>query len=167
MLDDQKTGLLLNSNTIKIQRQYFREMVKLIGVTVLYRSPKPDKHWSTYADIESNYNTPLKIGCIFNEHPKQQTLKKIGWVSELQESSSLISVDYDLPELQQGALFILPSGIDNAPGRIFRVIKIYNEMIYPSSITCEIVPEYEDEYLPETSEDYTLSSFTLINEEDD
>ena len=36
MIDDNsKTGLLLNANNIKLTRQYFREMVKLLGINVL------------------------------------------------------------------------------------------------------------------------------------
>lgn len=162
----EKYGLLLNEN-IKLHRQYFREMVKLLGVYVIYRAPKVDKHWTTYGEIESNYEPPLLVGCIFDQHPTQQTLKKIGWVSELQENASIIHVDYDLPNLQQGALFIIPSGLDNAKGRLFRVTKLTNSIIYPASIMCEIVPEYEDTFIPETQYDFQHSSFTSLNEEKD
>lgn len=162
----EKYGLLLNGN-IKLYRQYFREMVKLLGVYVIYRAPKTNKHWTTYGEIESNYEPPLLIGCIFDQHPTQQTLKKIGWVSELQENASIIHVDYDLPNLQQGALFVIPSGLDNAKGRLFRVTKLTNSIIYPASIMCEIVPEYEDTFIPETQYDFQHSSFTSLNEEKD
>ena len=141
----QKYGSLLTPD-IRIHRQYFREMCKLIGIKVLYRAPKLGKTYTTYREIESDYEEPKLIGCIFDEHPTQQTLKKIGWVSELNESSSFIHVDYDLPGLQQGALFIIPSGLDDGKGRLFRVVKMVNEIVYPSSITCEIVPEYEDDF---------------------
>lgn len=162
----EKYGLLLNGN-IKLHRQYFREMVKLLGVYVIYRAPKTNKHWTTYGEIEGNYEPPLLVGCIFDQHPTQQTLKKIGWVSELQENASIIHVDYDLPNLQQGALFVIPSGLDNAKGRLFRVTKLTNSIIYPASIMCEIVPEYEDTFIPETQYDFQHSSFTSLNEEKD
>ena len=54
MDDSNKYGLLLNQNA-KLQRQYFREAVKLLGIKVLYRAPLPDKHYTTYAEIDSNY----------------------------------------------------------------------------------------------------------------
>lgn len=165
MNDNSKTGLLLNANDIKISRQYFREMVKLIGIRVLYRSPKSNKHYTTYAEIDSNYNPPILVGCVFHSHPDQQTLRKIGWVSELQESSSIIEVDYDLPELQQGSLFIVPGGIDNSKGRLFRVVKIYNSMVYPASVACEIVPEYEDTIVREAVHDYSTTSYNLVEEQ--
>lgn len=144
-MEHQKYGQLLTPD-IRIHRQYFREMCKLLGIRVLYRAPKIDKSYTTYREIESNYKEPILIGCIFDEHPTQQTLKKIGWVSELNENSSFIHVDYDLPGLQQGALFIIPSGLDDGKGRLFRVVKMVNEIVYPSSITCEIVPEYTDDF---------------------
>ena len=159
----EKYGLLLNEN-IKLHRQYFREMVKLLGVYVIYRAPKANKHWTTYGEIESNYEPPLLVGCIFDQHPTQQTLKKIGWVSELQENASIIHVDYDLPNLQQGALFIIPSGLDNAKGRLFRVTKMSAIMIYPASITCEIVPEYRDTMPPDELEMFHNSNFNVLNE---
>ena len=89
----------------------------------------------------------------------------MGWVSELQESSSFIHVRYDLPNIQQGALFIVPSGIDNAQGRMFRVVKLTNGMVYPASITCEIVPEYENTF-EESLHDHKYTSFNLLGEEE-
>lgn len=142
-------------------------MVKLLGIYVLYRAPYEGKNYTTYAEIDSNYENPILTGCIFDEHPTQQTLKKMGWVSELQDGSSIIHVDYDLPNLQQGALFIVPSGLDDGKGRLFRVVKLTNSIVYPASITCEIVPEYEDTYIPESSYDYSHSSFTLLSDEED
>lgn len=159
-----KYGLLLN-NDIKLHRGYFDEMIRLLGIQVIYRAPLADKHYTTYAEIESNYAEPILVGCIFDEHPTQQTLKKMGWVAELQQNSSFIHVPYDLPNLQQGALFIVPSGIDNAKGRLFRVVSMSTSMVYPASITCEIVPEYENTYVPETNDDYVHSTDNLLNEE--
>ena len=120
---NNKYGLLLTSD-IKLQRHYFKEMCKLIGINVIYRAPKEDKYYTNYAEIKSNYQDPITIGCIFDEHPTQQTLKKMGWVSELQESSSIIHLRYDLENIQQGCLFIIPSGLDDGKGRMFRVVKL-------------------------------------------
>lgn len=166
MQDRDKYGILLTPN-IKIHRQYFREMVKLLGIHVLYRSPKENKHWTTYGEIEANYNEPILVGCIFDEHPDQQTMKKIGWVSETQTDASVIHVDYDLPDLQVGALFIIPSGLDNGKSRLFRITKMTNSIVYPASVTCQIVPEYENTFEPEVSFDFSKQDFTLLDEEPD
>lgn len=150
---------------IKLHRKWFDEMVRLIGIQVVYRAPRKDKHWTSFAEIESNYQPSIVIGCIFDEHPTQQTMKKIGWVSELQKDSSLIHIAYDTPDIQQGALFIVPSGLDDGKGRLFRCVKLTNSIVYPASIACEIVPEYEDTY-QNTNNDFMHSSFNLLNEED-
>ena len=166
MQDNDNYGLLVNSNTT-LHRRYFNEMARLLGIKVIYRAPTPGKHYTTYAEIESNYQEPKLEYCIFEDHPSQQTLKKLGWVSELQEGSSIIHVRYDLEDLQQGALFVIPSGLDKTKGRLFRVIKISNIMIFPSSLSCEIAPEYEDTLVKTTIEDYSNSSFNLLNQEKD
>ena len=159
-----KYGILLNAD-IKLQRNYFKEMCKLIGINCIYRAVKPGKKYTTYAEMDTNFEKPVLLGCIFDEHPTQQTLKKMGWVSELQEGSSIIHIPYDTPNIQQGCLFTLPSGIDNAKGRLFRLVKLSNIMVYPASMACEIVPEYENTYEPELN-DFSNSSFNLLNEED-
>ena len=161
---DNRYGRLITPD-IKLHRMWFDEMVRLIGIQVVYRAPRKDKHWTSFAEIESNYQPSIVVGCIFDEHPTQQTMKKIGWVSELQKDSSLIHVAYDTPDIQQGALFIVPSGLDDGKGRLFRCVKLTNSIVYPASIACEIVPEYEDTY-QNTNNDFMHSSFNLLNEED-
>lgn len=159
-------GTLLDERGIKLQRGYFKEMCRLIGAKVIYRACRSDKHWTTYGEIDSNYYSPIQVDCIFNEFPDQRTMKKLGWVSELDTNVSLISVAYDTPNIQVGALFIIPSALDNTVGRLFRVTKLSTVMIYPSSVTCELVPEYEDT-LPKESVDHSHDSFNLLNREDD
>lgn len=156
-------GLLLNQD-IKLHRGYFDEMVKLLGINVLYRAPKPGKKYTFYAEIEANYQPSIKVGCIFQEHPDQRTMKKIGWVAELQDGESVIHVPYDLKDIQVGCLFIIPSGLDCAKGRLFRVTELSNIMIYPASIACKIVPQYEDDY-DRGLLDHTTNSFNLLEEE--
>ena len=81
----------------------------------------------------------------------------------------MIHVPYDLPHLEQGALFIIPSGLDNAKGRVFRVIQMQNIMVYPASIACEIAPEYEDTVEKANIVDFSKNTFTVLadNEDDD
>ena len=165
-MENGNYGVLLNGSDIKLHRKWFEEMCNLIGIKVLFYAPKENKHWTTYAEIETNFEVPKLIGCIFEDHPNQYTMKKLGWDSELQEEASLISVPYDLVGLQTGAIFIVPSGIDNTKGRVFRVVKMRVSMIYPSAMTCEIVPEYEDTF---SSGEYSYkdSSFNLLNDEEE
>lgn len=159
-------GILLNEQNIKLNRAYFKQMLKLIGIEVQYRAVKSGKMWTTYAELNANYEDPIPVGCIFTEHPDQKTLKKVGWVSELQEDASLISVPYDTPNLQVGALFYVPSGLDNAQSRLFRVVSMSNIMLYPASITCEIIPEYETTF-EQDLHNHTKNSFNILRQEED
>ena len=160
-----KFGILLTPD-IKLQRIYFIEMCKLLGINVIYRALKSGHKWTNYGEIKANYKQPILLSCIFNEHPDQSTLKKIGWVSELQENASIIHIPYDTPDIEIGCLFTIPSGLDDGKGRLFRCTKITNIMVYPASIACEIIPEYENTY-QESLNDFTDNSFNLLNEEDD
>lgn len=161
-------GLLLNKD-IKLHRQYFKQMTKLLGINCIYRAPRNSKTFDRNGELFTPYYEPITVGCIFQEHPDQKTLKKMGWVSELQENSSIIHVPYDLEHLEVGALFTVPSGIDSACGRVFRVISMQNIMVYPASIACEIAPEYQNTAQRTEIEDLSKEEFTVLvdNDEDD
>lgn len=169
-MSDSRTDFgLLISKDIKLHRAWFKQMVALHGINCKYRAPLPNKDYDILGDLTTGYKPEILVGCLFEEHPTQKSLKKAGWVAELQEGSSIIHVPYDLPGLQVGALFEVPSGLDSGKGRVFRVISLSNIMIYPASISCEIALEYEsvDEqhliYVAHENEDMPL----LINREDD
>lgn len=161
-------GILISPD-IKLHRMWFKQMLALHGINCKYRAPLNNKEYDIHGDLQTGYKPEIIVGCLFEEHPNQKSLKKAGWVAELQEGSSLIHVPYDLPELQVGALFEVPSGLDNGKGRLFRVISMSNIMIYPASIACEIALEYEsndEQHLITTAhekEDMPL----LIDREDD
>ena len=110
-------GILFNDD-LKIQREYFKEACRLIGMpNVIYKAPLPGKTFDTHGDLDADYFPGEEIGCMFHEHPDQKTMKKVGWVAELQEGSSLIEVPWDTPHLQVGSLFLIPAGIDFAEPR--------------------------------------------------
>lgn len=161
-------GLLMNKD-IKLHRKWFKEMTKFLGVNCVYRAPRSSKEFDVHGELDTPYYEPLTVGCIFQEHPDQKTLKKQGWVAELQEGSSIIHVPYDLQHLEVGALFDVPPGIDNAKWRTFRVISMSNIMIYPASIACEIALEYESNAQREDTTEFSARNFSVLvdNEEDD
>lgn len=159
-------GLLLNEKDILLHRRYFQEMTEMLGVKVWHRAPRIGKSYTTYSEIESNYFEPEVVGCIFEEHPNQRTMKKLGWNAELDANASIISVPYDLKGLQQGSLFIVPSAFDNSNGRLFRVVEITSMMIYPCSLTCKLVPEYETTFA-NNHFSHKTDSFNLLNREED
>ena len=179
-MDKKDVGVLLNENNIKLNRLYFKQTCKLIGIQVIYRAPMPNKTWDGYGELDGSFYPPEIVGCLFTEHPNQKTMKKLGWIAELQENSSIIEVPYDLKNLQIGALFILPGALDGAKGRVFKVISMETIGVYPASILCEIAPVYEDSFdrgkishtdddmnlLLNTSQDNNGSDFMFLQEDD-
>ena len=162
-MEGRDTGLLLNKQDIELHREYFKEMVELMGVIVLFRSPKVQER-DLYGELDAIYNPPIPVGCIFDEHPTIWTMKKMGWNSELSEEKSIIHVPYDLP-VKRGALFIIPSGIDKTEGRVFKVLRMSTTMIYPASVACELAPVFENEFEKSNLENFQNSSFTLLKED--
>lgn len=165
-MDKVDTGLLLNPVNIKLHRQYFKEMTRLLGINVIYRAPREDKHYNGHGELDTFYYEPQVVGCIYDEHPNQWTMKKLGWVAELDESTSVIHVPYDLPGLQAGALFIIPSALDHASGRVFRVIKMSTITIYPASVACQIGPVYENTF-EQSQLDHSDNNFNLLADDED
>lgn len=164
-MNNSDTGLLLNEKNIKLHRQYFSQMVKLLGIFVEYRAPREGKTYNGYGELDTFYYEPIKVGCIFEEHPTLKTQKKLGWNAELQTNASIISVSYDLPNLQRGALFTIPCGIDGGKPRVFKVVNMETQMIYPASISCTVVPEIENTF-EKAEQDYSHSDFTLLKDEE-
>ena len=170
-MSDIKTnyGLLINKD-IKLHRTWFKQMTALHGINCKYRAPLKNKEYDNRGDLQSGYASEILVGCLFEEHPDQKSLKKAGWVAELQENSSIIHVPYDLPDIQVGALFEVPSGLDNGKSRLFRVISMSNIMIYPASIACEIALEYEsvdEQYLTTTAHEKEDMPLLIDKEGDD
>ena len=162
---NENYGMLLNTDA-KLHRKYFNEMVRLLGVQAKYIVPDRNKNYSLQGELRAlGYSDGVKVGCIFQDHEDQKTAKKLGWDAELSEKAALISVPYDLPGLQVGCLFEIPSAFDNTPSRLFRVTRMSAKMIYPASITCEIVPEYLDTASSADIELFDNTNFNLLNEE--
>ena len=165
-MEQKDTGIILNQQNLKLQRFYFEQMVKLIGINVVYRAPKEgSKEYNGYGELDTFYHEPQVVGCIFVEHPNQYTMKKMGWNAELEESVSLIQVPYDLKGLQRGALFIVPSGLDNAKGRLFKVEDMQTIAITPPYITCKLAPVWESTF-EQGQFSHVQNDFNLLNDEE-
>jgi len=158
------TGLLLNKKDISLHRTWFEQMTKLLGLNVIYRSPKDSKQYDSYGELDTLYNPPEIVGCIYDDHPTQQTMKKLRWNAELLQGNPIIHVPYDLDKLQVGCLFIIPSALDNSEGRVFKVVRMSTISIYPASITCEIGPVLENEFEPSQLHDFKTTDFNLLTD---
>lgn len=165
-MTDKNLGILLNQQDISLHLNYFIEMTSLLGIKVIYRAPKEDKHYTTYGEIDTNFYAPSKVGCIFEEHPTVKSMRKLGWNSENTTDFSIIHVPYNLEKLQKGGIFILPDPFNPKIGRVFRVIELGTIYIYPASVACKIVPEFENTLESSVIEDFSSSNFNLLKEED-
>ena len=81
-MDKKDVGVLLNGNNIKLNRLYFKQTCKLIGIQVIYRAPMENKTWDGFGELDGSFYPPELVGCLFTEHPNQKTMKKMGWVAE-------------------------------------------------------------------------------------
>lgn len=78
-MENKDTGLLLDKQNIELNRIYFKEMVRLIGINVLYRAPrKQNKQYDLHGEMDTLFEPPILVGCIYNDHTDQKTMKKLG-----------------------------------------------------------------------------------------
>ena len=163
------TGILLNDQNIKLHRQWFKQMTRLVGLNVIYRAPKDTdsnvKTYNQYGELNPECEEGFVVGCIFDEHPTQKTMRKLGWNAEMADTSTVIHVPYDLPGLQAGAKFIIPAGLDHAEPRTFKVLRMSNIAVYPASISCELGPVLESSLEPEKITKFDESNFNLLDDE--
>lgn len=79
----------------------------------------------------------------------------------------MIHIPYDVPGIQAGGIFTIPSGLDDAEPRKFKVLRLQNSAIYPSSITCELGPLLEDMDEKSTVRDFRSSNFNLLADDEE
>lgn len=131
----------LITNDLEIQRYYFDEACDFYGIPARYFQVKPGMHWTVAGEMSSNFFDPIKTRPIFDEAPKVSTLKKLGWVPELNEEvPPLAHLSFTLPGLQVGCLLEVKDPLAVDKGRMFRITKMKTGIIYPASVTCQIVP---------------------------
>ena len=160
------TGVLLNEQNLKFQRQYFEEMVRLIGLKVLYLAPRKDKTYNGYGELESFFYDPVEVGCIFTEHPNVWTMRKAGWNVERADDLSMIQVPYDLERLERGGLFLIKCGPDTAEPRKFQIRDMKTDAVVPVCVECLLGAVYSSTF--ETSQfQHTDNNFNLLRHDEE
>lgn len=130
----------LIQNDVKIHRRYFNEALEAYGVDALYYQVKPGKKFTSIGELSANYYAPTEGKVIFDQTPQLRTLKKLGWVSELDQTLPLLHVSFDLPGIETGCLFKIKDPLQFSGGRLFRITKMSVGIISPASITVQAVP---------------------------
>ena len=126
---------------LQAYRFYFNEALEMYGIQARYYQIKPGHTYTPAGELSANYYDPTLTNVIFDQVPKVSTLKKLGWVTELdQDQTSLIHIAFDTPGIQVGCLFEIKDPLTPSTGRFFRVTKLRTGIIYPVAVTCQIVP---------------------------
>lgn len=152
---------LLNRKDSRIFRQYFKEMVKLIGQSVGYQYIV-ERQYTIHSEDNSTLSAPIRIDVLFDENPKVDTLNRLGWVSELNEQRPIVvNMPYDTPNLSINARLIVES-VDGTPRpRVFKITQIESDLEFPEAYTCAAVPVF-DQYKQKNQ--YTLVNHEKINQ---
>ena len=136
-------GLLVNSDAARF-RGYFKEMAKLLGITVEYQYPI-DMNFSDYGDENPlGFSEPQIMDIIFEENPKISTLKKLGWWTEGEDRQPYTAeLPYDAPNLAKGCRILIPSGLKDK-FRIFVVTDIKTNLQFADSWICKLAPVFHN-----------------------
>lgn len=126
-------------NDAKMQRKYFNEMLDFYGIPAQYFQCKPGKKYNSVGEMKDCFFDPIRTKVLFDQVPSIKTLKKLGWVTELDQQQPLVHVKYDLPGIEQGCVFSIKDPLKENEGRLFRITKMSMGIIYPANITCQIV----------------------------
>lgn len=155
-------GLLVRDDS-RIFRGYFSEMCKLHGISVAYQYVvKSDM--TIHSEDNSYLSSPIRIDILFDQQPSVDTLKRLGWVTELNTLQPIvINMPYNTPNLTVNARITIQS-IDGTPRpRVFKITTIQSDLEYPDAYTCSVVPVADQSY---QKNQYTLVNTEKINEED-
>lgn len=152
---------LLNREDSRIFRQYFKEMVKLIGQSVGYQYIV-ERKYTIHSEDNSKLSAPIRMDVLFDENPTVDTLNRLGWVSELNEQKPIIvNMPYDTPNLSVNARLLIES-VDGTPRpRVFKITQIESDLEFPDAYTCAAVPIF-DQYAQKNQ--YTLVNHEKINQ---
>lgn len=140
-------------------------MTKLLGIKVGYQYPLDSKYYNLNGELIAQYSESRDIFCIFNDHLDQKTAKMLGWDFQLDQQAQIITVAYDLENLQIGCLFNIPEGLDSQKRRLYRVVEMSTIQVYPASVTCKLVQEYETRMSMTDVTNFETSNFNLLKEE--
>lgn len=136
---------LVKNDALAFQKHYFKEILQLYGVDSMYYEVIDEtvKH-TVNGEFSCEYKDPIPTQLLFDQVPKVSTLKKLGWATELDQSQSLVHLNFDLPNVRVGAALSIEDPLRPGKGRLFRITKMSMGIIYPMCVTAQIVPVLGD-----------------------
>ncbi len=127
-------------NDLTALRYQMQEVLDMYGIQAKYYQIKPGHTFTVAGELSANYFDPIDCRVLFDQVPKVSTLKKLGWVTELDQAASLIHISFDTPGISHGAVFEIKDPLASDSGKLFRVTKLQTGILYPTFVTCQIVP---------------------------
>lgn len=152
-------GVLIN-NDATLFRNYFKEMARLIGITVKYQYPI-DMKFSDYGEENpKGFSEPRDVDIIFDENPQIKTLRKYGWITEGDEAQPyIVHFPYDTKNLEKGCRITIQSNLRDK-GRLFVVTDIKTSLEFPEAWICKVAPVFHNK---KVEKDVKISTYKSNN----
>lgn len=148
---------LLNRSDSLIYRGYFREMCKLIGISVAYQYIVK-KELTIHSEDNSELSMPIRLNILFDENPSVNTLNRLGWVSETEEQKPVVAnLPYNTPNLTVNCRITIETSDGIARPRVYKITKIQSDLEFPDAFTCAVVPVFDQ--IPQQNK------YSLVNNE--
>lgn len=158
---------LLTKNDSTIFRNFFKEMAKLRGITVLYQYPI-DMNFTIYAEeVPTGFSEELQLDIIFDENPKITTLRKYGWVSEIPDDKPyMATLPFNTPNLVKGCRISIIPPQPLADKRVFVITDIQTGLEFPDSWVCKLAPVFFNKTPKEKLDKYKYENNVFMNLDD-
>lgn len=149
-------GMLVRNDALRF-RQYFKEAVKLVGLSVAYQWVTKQEY-TIHSEKNFEYSQPIRMDIILDENPTIETLNTYGWLSELGDILPIIAhIPFNTPNLKVGCRITLATIKGTDRPRIFEITKIGSNLEYPDSYTVALAPVLDQ--FPQRNQ------YTLVNNE--
>lgn len=137
----------LYRNDINKYKNYFKESARLLGVDIEYRYLiKRNTENQSGESIYSQFSQPVIQSVIVERgNPKVDSLKQLGWFVDADDEQILVDFAIDTPNLQEGCRLRFLSNENEEQNKEYTIIKMSNELLYPTCIKCLCQPVLENE----------------------
>ena len=158
-------GLLIDDDA-NLFKGFFKEMCKLRGIRGKYQYIMSSKEYTIHSELKVTYSEPLLVDMIFEEYPKQRTLRRHGWFSEDKKDDVpyVAHIPYDVPKVEKGCLIWIPAGATNV-FKPFRIEDISTIIEFPASLTVKLAPYIQDT-TPDSYETYHDTNTNYLRSEE-
>lgn len=152
---------LLNRSDSLIYRRYFREMCKLIGISVAYQYVIKQE-MTIHSEDNSDLSMPIRLDILFDENPSIDTLNRLGWISETTEQKPIVAnLPYNTPNLAVNCRITIETTEGTSRPRVFKITSIKSDLEYPDAYTCALVPVFDQIV---QNNQYTLVNNDKVNQ---